>query len=126
MDIFQGESFYPYILDHKPGFFLNWFLYKLFKRVGLDENMKEDLKQMHREGTVVYAIKYKGHLDYLSNQVQSSTGTIVSCPFTERPYPCPTSESLGTGFGPWPSAAWISFAPQSACFLRLLPGYWSH
>ena len=65
MDIFQGKSFYPYILDHKPGFFLNWFLYRLFKRVGLDENMKEDLKQMHREGTVVYAIKYKGHLDYL-------------------------------------------------------------
>jgi len=27
--------------------------------------MKEDLKQMHREGTVVYAIKYRGKLDYL-------------------------------------------------------------
>jgi len=27
--------------------------------------MKEDLKQMGREGTVVYAIKYRGHLDYL-------------------------------------------------------------
>jgi glycerol-3-phosphate O-acyltransferase len=27
--------------------------------------MKEDLKQMHREGTVVYAIKYRGQLDYL-------------------------------------------------------------
>ena len=27
--------------------------------------MKNDLKQMRREGTVVYAIKYRGHLDYL-------------------------------------------------------------
>jgi glycerol-3-phosphate O-acyltransferase len=65
MDTFRGKSFYPYVLDHKPGFFLSWFLYRLFKRVSLDENMKEDLKQMHREGTVVYAIKYRGHLDYL-------------------------------------------------------------
>ncbi len=65
MDTFQGKTFYPYILDHKPGFFLNWLLYRLFKRVSLGENMKEDLKQMHREGTVVYAIKYRGQLDYL-------------------------------------------------------------
>jgi len=65
MDTFREKTFYPYVLDHKPGFFLNWFLYRLFKSVGLDENMKEDLKQMHREGTVVYAIKYRGQLDYL-------------------------------------------------------------
>jgi glycerol-3-phosphate O-acyltransferase len=65
MDTFQGKTFYPYILDHKPGFFLNWLLYRLFKRVSLGENIKEDLKQMHREGTVVYAIKYRGQLDYL-------------------------------------------------------------
>jgi glycerol-3-phosphate O-acyltransferase len=57
--------FYPNILDHKPGFFLGLFLYRLFKRVSVDESMKEDLKQMHKEGTVVYAIKYKGKLDYL-------------------------------------------------------------
>ena len=61
----MGKTFYPYVLDHKPGFFLGWFLYRLFKRVNIDENMKKDLKQMHREGTVVYAIKYRGHLDYL-------------------------------------------------------------
>jgi glycerol-3-phosphate O-acyltransferase len=61
----QGKILYPYVLDHKPGFFLSWFLYRLFKRVSLSESMKEDLKQMHREGTVVYAIKYRGQLDYL-------------------------------------------------------------
>jgi len=59
------KSFYPYVLDHKPGFFLGWLLYTLFKRVHFDENMAEELKRMHREGTVVYAIKYRGHLDYL-------------------------------------------------------------
>ncbi len=53
------------MLDYKPGFFLSWFLYRLFKRVNLTENMKEYLKKMHREGTVVYAIKYRGQLDYL-------------------------------------------------------------
>jgi glycerol-3-phosphate O-acyltransferase len=57
--------YYPYILDHKPGLFLGWFLYSLFKKVNLDENMKETLKEMQRKGTVVYAIKYRGHLDYL-------------------------------------------------------------
>lgn len=61
----EKESFYPFILDHKPRIFLNWLLYRLFKRVHFNENMSETLKRMHREGTVVYAIKYRGHLDYL-------------------------------------------------------------
>jgi glycerol-3-phosphate O-acyltransferase len=65
MDTFDKTIAYSNVLDHKPGFFLNWFLYKLFKRVGLDENMKESIKRMHREGTVVYASKYRGRLDYL-------------------------------------------------------------
>lgn len=61
----KDASHYPYILDHKPGFFLSWLLYKLFKKVHFDESLTSDLKQMHREGSVVYAIKYRGHLDYL-------------------------------------------------------------
>ncbi len=59
------KHFYPFILDHKPGFLLSRFLYTLFKRVQFDENMTKALKEMHRQGTVVYAIKYRGHLDYL-------------------------------------------------------------
>ena len=59
------KPLYPYVLDHKPGFFLGWFLYRLFKRASIDENMTQDLKQMHKQGTVVYAIKYRGQLDYL-------------------------------------------------------------
>ena len=65
MDFSPKKPHYPFVLDYKPGFFLSWFLYTLFKRVRFDENMTEDLRQMNREGTVVYAIKYRGHLDYL-------------------------------------------------------------
>lgn len=61
----KNELFAGNILDHKPRLFLSRILYALFKRVGLDENRKEELKRMHREGTVVYAIKYRGRLDYL-------------------------------------------------------------
>jgi glycerol-3-phosphate O-acyltransferase len=56
---------YPYVLDHKPGFFLNWLLYRLFLKVRLNENVKTALKEMQKKGTVVYAIKYRGLLDYL-------------------------------------------------------------
>ncbi len=61
----EKELFRANILDHKPGLFLSRILFSLFKRVSLDEPMKEDLKRMNREGTVVYAIKYRGRLDYL-------------------------------------------------------------
>jgi len=56
---------YPYVLDHKPGFFVSWFFYRLFQKIQFDESIVKDLKQMHKEGSVVYAIKYRGHLDYL-------------------------------------------------------------
>lgn len=65
MENSKKKNLYPYVLDHKPGFFLGWFLYRLFKRVSIDESMKEDLRLMQKEGTVVYAIKYRGRLDYL-------------------------------------------------------------
>lgn len=53
------------VVDHKPGFFLNWLLYRLFRRVSFEESMKSSLREMHRQGTVVYSIKYRGGLDYL-------------------------------------------------------------
>jgi glycerol-3-phosphate O-acyltransferase len=65
MNIFKEKIYYPYVLDHKPGFFIGWLLYKLFRRVSIDESIIEDLKQMSKKGTVVYAIKYRGQLDYL-------------------------------------------------------------
>ncbi|MBN2061543.1 MAG: 1-acyl-sn-glycerol-3-phosphate acyltransferase [Deltaproteobacteria bacterium] len=59
------EILYPYVLDYKPKLFFNWILYQLFKRVDIDNSMKNSLKEMQRKGTVVYASKYKGLLDYI-------------------------------------------------------------
>ena len=56
---------FPYFFDYKPVFFLGWFFYRLFKRVKLDENIKDSLKDMQKQGTIVYAVKYRGLLDYL-------------------------------------------------------------
>jgi len=65
MDDSQEKFYYPYVLDYKPKFFLSWLLYQLFKRVPLNEGMKEELRELQKKGTVVYAIKYRGKLDYL-------------------------------------------------------------
>jgi glycerol-3-phosphate O-acyltransferase len=65
MENFRKRITYPYIFDHKPGFFLGWFLYRLFKKVNLDKNIKSSLKDMHRRGVIVYAVKYRGLLDNL-------------------------------------------------------------
>lgn len=59
------NEFFPFVLDHKPGFLLSWILYRLFQRVSLDEDTIDRLKQIHRSGTLVYAVKYRGWLDYL-------------------------------------------------------------
>ncbi len=65
MRLSSEKAYYPSVLEHKPGFFLSRILYILFKRVQLARDMTENLRKMHREGTVVYAIKYRSHLDYL-------------------------------------------------------------
>lgn len=59
------KPYFPFVVDYKPRFFLNWILFKLFKRVRYNESMAQKLKTMNREGTVVYAVKYPGRLDYL-------------------------------------------------------------
>ncbi|MBW2309640.1 MAG: 1-acyl-sn-glycerol-3-phosphate acyltransferase [Deltaproteobacteria bacterium] len=65
MDDSQEKVYYPYVLDYKPGFFLSWLLYRLFKTINLNEDAKDNLRQLQKKGTVVYAIKYRGQLDYL-------------------------------------------------------------
>ncbi|MFC1862717.1 1-acyl-sn-glycerol-3-phosphate acyltransferase [Thermodesulfobacteriota bacterium] len=65
MNYYKEKTLYPYVLDYKPGLFLSWILYKLLKKVSIEENMREPLKQMQKEGTVVYANKYSGLLDYI-------------------------------------------------------------
>jgi len=65
MDKSEENASFPFVLDHKPGFLLGSFLYRLFRRARFDEHMTEQLREMNRHGTVVYAIKYRGKLDYL-------------------------------------------------------------
>ncbi len=67
MNTFGEKVYYPYVLDHKPGFFLGLFLYRLFRHAEVNEDAKESLKQMHKEGTVVFAVKHRSQLDYLLN-----------------------------------------------------------
>ncbi len=66
----------PSILDHKPRFFLEWFLYTLFKKVQVDEGAAASLKEMHRQGTVIYVIKYRGAIDYLLYHYRLRTGRL--------------------------------------------------
>lgn len=61
----QKEEIHPYSIDHKPRFFLSWLFYKLLKKVKVDESLRERLRQMQKQGTVVYAVKYRSRLDYL-------------------------------------------------------------
>ena len=61
----ENEAAFPCVVDFKPGFFLSWVLYRLFKRAQLDKSAVEELRQLHRQGTVVYAMKYRGQLDFL-------------------------------------------------------------
>lgn len=61
----EKEILYPYVLYDKPGFLLGWMLYALFRRAKVDKNTVEGLRQLQQEGTVVYATKYRSHLDYL-------------------------------------------------------------
>jgi glycerol-3-phosphate O-acyltransferase len=65
MEKHEKETYSPYVLGEKAGFFLGRFMKGLFSRVSLEENMRESLQWMNREGTVVYAAKYRGQLDYL-------------------------------------------------------------
>ncbi|HDR16815.1 MAG TPA: hypothetical protein ENN79_15295 [Desulfobacteraceae bacterium] len=65
MDMSEENASFPFVLDHKPGFLLGSFLYRLFRRARFDEHMTERLRDMNRHGTVIYAIKYPGKLDYL-------------------------------------------------------------
>lgn len=65
MDFQQEKQLYPHVIDYKPGFFVNWFLYLLFKRVEVNNALIQDLRRINREGTIVYAIKYPARFDCL-------------------------------------------------------------
>ncbi len=65
MNTFHEKPCFACVLDHKPGFLLGGILYRIFKRFHFDESIVEELKRLRRQGTIVYAMKYPGRLDYL-------------------------------------------------------------
>lgn len=64
--LFSSQEYhYPGFLPSRPNFFLRHTLDRLFARVTLPERNIERLRQLGQHGIVVYALKYRSHLDFL-------------------------------------------------------------
>ncbi len=59
------EYHYPGFLPSRPNFLLRHTLDRLFARVTLPTRNLERLRQLGRQGAVVYALKYRSNLDFL-------------------------------------------------------------
>jgi len=79
---------YPFVIDQKPGLFLQFLLYRLFRSVPVNPQKIEDLRKLHRRGTLVYVIKYRSRLDFLLYHFRFRAARI--------PYPV-----IGFGFDMW-------------------------
>ncbi|MFZ5454008.1 MAG: 1-acyl-sn-glycerol-3-phosphate acyltransferase [Thermodesulfobacteriota bacterium] len=61
-----GEGFhYAGYLPRRPGFLLRWTLDPFFSRVTIHPRQRERLQELGRQGAMVYALKYRSHLDFL-------------------------------------------------------------
>jgi glycerol-3-phosphate O-acyltransferase len=61
-----GHDFhYAGYLPRRPGFLLRWTLDPFFSRVTVHPRQRERLQELGRQGAVVYALKYRSHLDFL-------------------------------------------------------------
>ena len=56
---------YTGYLPSRPGFLLRYTLDPFFKRVTVNPRYLERLQELSRQGAVVYALKYRSHLDFL-------------------------------------------------------------
>lgn len=59
------KTLYPFFLDDQAGQSLAWAFEVLFKRIRIQENMVASLRSLQEGGSVVYATKYRGHMDFL-------------------------------------------------------------
>jgi glycerol-3-phosphate O-acyltransferase len=59
------EYHYAGYLPSRPGFLLRYTLDPFFKRVTVKPRYLERLKELSGQGAVVYALKYRSHLDFL-------------------------------------------------------------
>ncbi|MGQ9920243.1 MAG: 1-acyl-sn-glycerol-3-phosphate acyltransferase [Desulfobacca sp.] len=64
--IFSGRDYHYYgYLPSRPSLLLRYTLDKLFTRVNIAPRHLQELQRLREEGIVVYAIKYRSHLDFL-------------------------------------------------------------
>jgi glycerol-3-phosphate O-acyltransferase len=56
---------YAGFLPRRPGFLLRWTLDPFFSRVTVHPRQRERLQELARQGALVYALKYRSHLDFL-------------------------------------------------------------
>jgi glycerol-3-phosphate O-acyltransferase len=59
------EFHYAGFLPRRPGFLLRWTLDPFFSRVTVQPKHLERLRELAGQGAVVYALKYRSHLDFL-------------------------------------------------------------
>jgi glycerol-3-phosphate O-acyltransferase len=61
-----GQEFhYVGYLPSRPGWLLRFTLYPFFSKVTINPRQLERLKEVASQGAVVYALKYRSHLDFL-------------------------------------------------------------
>ncbi len=64
--IFSGREYHYYgYLPSRPSFLLRYTLDILFKRVNVAPRRLEELQRLAAAGIIVYAVKYRSHLDFL-------------------------------------------------------------
>lgn len=64
--IFSGREYHYYgYLPSRPSFLLRYTLDRFFSRVNISPRRLEELQRLGEEGIIVYAIKYRSHLDFL-------------------------------------------------------------
>lgn len=64
--IFSGREYHYYgYLPSRPGFLLRHTLDRFFAKVNLNPRQNERLNELAIQGVIVYALKYRSHLDFL-------------------------------------------------------------
>jgi len=59
------EYHYAGYLPSRPGFLLRWTLDPFFSRVEVKSRYQKRINELAKKGAVVYALKYRSHLDFL-------------------------------------------------------------
>lgn len=64
-DNLKNNNLFPYYIGKKPGLIIPWLFYLFCKRAKTNPELKDRIRLMQSKGVVVYAVKYRGILDFL-------------------------------------------------------------